>query len=101
MATINPAKIRNCQGEREQDEKGRATSGHQSSFNLSLSLVGTGKVFGVGLSTKEIRPDLFALFWKPVGSGWTFGSWIAARTTFFDLIELEASHFLGETAKAR
>ena len=101
VATIKPTKVRNDVqgGERQVDDKGRATSGQQSSFDLSLSMVETGKVFQVGLTTKGVRPEFFALHWKTIGSGWTVRTWIAARSTFFDLIELDASHILGEQAR--
>ena len=88
-------------GDPKVDKEGRATSGHQSPFDLALGLVGTGKVFQVGLTTKNVRPELFALHWTTVGSGWSLGSWIAARSCFFDyLVELEGSHLLREADDA-
>ena len=102
VATINRVELRNLGGEERQvDKEGRATSGHQSLFDLSLGLAGTGKVFQVGLTTKNVRPELFALHWTPVGSGWSLGSWIAARSCFFDLVELEAGDLLREAYDAR
>ena len=41
-----------------------------------------------------MHPDLFALHWRPKGSGWTMNARMAARMLFFDLVELDANHFL-------
>ena len=73
------------------DDEGRVTSG--PSHVLSMSLVGTLKVFQVGLKTGP-GPELFALHWTTQGKDWTQYSWLAARNVFFDIIELDASHFL-------
>ena len=73
------------------DDEGRVTSG--PSVVLSMSLVGTLKVFQVGLKTGPV-PELFMLHWTTQGKDWTQDSWLAARNVFFDIIELDASHFL-------
>ena len=73
------------------DDEGRVTSG--PSVVLSMSLVGSLKVFQVGLETGP-GPELFALHWTTQGKDWTQDSWLAARNVFFDIIELDASHFL-------
>ena len=73
------------------DDEGRVTSG--PSHVLSMSLVGTLKVFEVGLKTGPV-PELFMLHWTTQGKDWTQDSWLAARNVFFDIIELDASHFL-------
>ena len=85
---------------REVDCKGRVTSGPQSSFELSLALVSTLKVFRVGLTTGP-GPEFFSLRWKTEGEGWTHFDWLVARNVFFDIIELDASHFLDNQAGAR
>ena len=89
--TIDCIHVRNVLDEREEDDKGRVTSGHQSSFELSLSLVETGMVFRVGLRTKSVRPEFFALHWRTTRTGWKLDSWSAARNVFFDLIERPTS----------
>ena len=102
MGTITCICVRSVRDEREEDyDKGRVTSGHQSSFELCLSLVHTLKVLRVGLRTQNVRPEFFALHWRTTGKGWKLGSLIAARNVFFDLIELDASHFLDKQADAR
>ena len=58
--------LRSVRDEREEDCKGRATSGPQSSFELSMSLVHTLKVFRVGLTTGR-GPEIFALHWRTKG----------------------------------
>ena len=58
--------LRSVWDEREEDCKGRATSGPQSSFELSMSLVHTLKVFRVGLTTGR-GPEIFALHWRTKG----------------------------------
>ena len=94
VQTVIPIHLRNLRLDREVDDEGRATKGHQSEFDLSLSLAGSGCVFIVGLSRRNVHPDLFALHWRPKGSGWTMNARMAARMLFFDLVELDANHFL-------
>ena len=79
------------------DEKGRATAGPQSPYELSLSLAVTAKVIRVGLSTRGVEANLFALWWSPQSVRWTELDTQLARAAFFDLAELTSDHlFPGE-----
>ena len=79
------------------DERGRASEGPQSPYELSLSLAVTGKVIRVGLSTRGVDESLCALWWSPKAETWTEHDTQLARAAFFDLAELTAEHlFPGE-----
>ncbi len=84
------------------DEQGRAVSGEQGEFRLSLSLSATGNVFRVGMRAKSVAPPLVALWWRPMmGTGWTPRETLAARRVFFDLCEVEADSLFPEGAEAQ
>ena len=97
VATMIPCRMRHLLGDRVLDSEGRASSGSQSLYDLSLSLSVSGKVLRMGLSCRGVGPTSFLLWWKPMGRGWTEVETQAARRTFFDLAELTAEHlFPGE-----
>eukprot|EP00959_Pyramimonas_sp_CCMP1952_P124543 2604319-Pyramimonas_sp.AAC.1 len=53
------------------DERGRASHGDQSDFTLCISLAVSGKMFHVGLSRRNIKDDLFGVWWMPRGENRT------------------------------
>ena len=84
------------------DEQGRAVSGEQGEFRLSLSLSATGNVFRVGMRAKNVAPPLVALWWRPMmETDWTPRETLAARRVFFDLCEVEADSLFPEDAEAQ
>eukprot|EP00959_Pyramimonas_sp_CCMP1952_P006022 126201-Pyramimonas_sp.AAC.1 len=69
---MRPDRMRNLlDSDRGVDEVGRATSGDQGPYDLSLSLAQTGKVFKIGLTSKRMRPTLVGVWWRAQGPGWT------------------------------
>ena len=92
VATTTQAGLKGLRQERVVDRSGRATSGHQSPYTLSLSLAVTGKVLKIGLCSRWMLPGLFALWWKPHGPGWKKTETKAARMVFFDVAEVAADH---------
>ena len=74
------------------DERGRASSGDQSNFWLSLSLAEFGKVMNVAITTRPsvVSTGCFGLWWRPKGSDWSEAETRAARMVFNDLMELDA-----------
>ncbi len=68
-------------------------------FGLSLSLAVSGKAFAMGMNTQDFAPPSFvALWWRPIGTGWSPSETEAARSVFLDLCEVEAadSSFVGD-----
>ncbi len=59
-------------------------------FGLSLSLAVSGKAFAMGMNTQQVDPSLVALWWYPMGTGWSPQETEAARSVFLDLCEVEA-----------
>ena len=62
VSTLNPI-LENLLEDRVLDDRGRAISGDQSNFYLSLSLAVCGKVMNVGISTRhsEASTSFFGL----------------------------------------
>ena len=64
----------------------RVITGHQSDFNLKLSLVGSGATFYVGVSTRGVPQDMLKLWFSTDHiSNETHRGF--ARAVFFDLCE--------------
>ena len=71
-------------------ETGRATKGHQSEFNISITLAASGAKMLVGLTANATNKSLLALWWSPGKGCFTDHNQLAiAESIFYDIAEAE------------
>ena len=92
MVSTLKGHLENLLEDRVLDERGRASSGEQSNFWLSLSLAEFGKVMNVAITTRPsvVSTGCFGLWWRPKESDWLEAETWVARMVFNDLMELDA-----------
>ena len=71
-------------------ETGRATKGHQSEFNISITLAASGAKMTVGLTANATNKSLLALWWSPGRGCFTDHNQLAiAESIFYDIAEAQ------------
>ena len=71
-------------------ENGRVTKGHQSDFNISITLAASGAKMTVGLTAHNTNKELLCLWWRPEkGCVTDHNQFAIAESIFYDIAEAQ------------